>query len=217
MLLSYHRHNDELLSVFDASAAERSHPIRRYAIEIAPDSTRRLARRSTPPACRRAASSSRARRSGVCTAIACSTSTADEPILIPDGERYKQLATVGQIYDALIRAGADRLSTIIAVGGGVTGDIAGFAAATLLRGIPVVQVPTTLLAQVDSSVGGKVGVNHAAGQESHWRVPSTSRRRDRSGAAGHASAAGVQGRPLRSREVRRHCQPAAVRADLRAI
>ncbi|MEN3338491.1 MAG: 3-dehydroquinate synthase [Acidobacteriota bacterium] len=90
--------------------------------------------------------------------------TADEPILIPDGERYKQLATVGRIYDALIRAGADRLSTIVAVGGGVTGDIAGFAAATYLRGIPVVQVPTTLLAQVDSSVGGKVGVNHALGK-----------------------------------------------------
>ena len=90
--------------------------------------------------------------------------TAEEPILIPDGERYKQLATVGRIYDALIRAGADRMSTIIAVGGGVTGDIAGFAAATYLRGIPVVQVPTTLLAQVDSSVGGKVGVNHALGK-----------------------------------------------------
>src|SRR3954465_3243552 len=90
--------------------------------------------------------------------------TAEEPILLPDGERYKQLATVGRIYDALIRAGADRMSTIVAVGGGVTGDIAGFAAATFLRGVPVVQVPTTLLAQVDSSVGGKVGVNHPLGK-----------------------------------------------------
>jgi 3-dehydroquinate synthase len=88
----------------------------------------------------------------------------EEPILLPDGERYKQLSTVGRIYDALIRASADRSSAIIAVGGGVVGDVAGFAAATYLRGIPVVQVPTTLLAQVDSAVGGKVGVNHAMGK-----------------------------------------------------
>jgi 3-dehydroquinate synthase len=88
----------------------------------------------------------------------------EEPILIPDGERYKQLATVGRIYDALIRANADRSSAIIAIGGGVVGDVAGFAAATYLRGIPVVQVPTTLLAQVDSAVGGKVGVNHPMGK-----------------------------------------------------
>jgi 3-dehydroquinate synthase len=90
--------------------------------------------------------------------------TAEEPILIPDGERHKHLATVGRIYDALIRANAGRSSTIIAIGGGVTGDVAGFAAATYLRGIPVVQVPTTLLAQVDSAVGGKVGVNHPMGK-----------------------------------------------------
>ena len=88
----------------------------------------------------------------------------DDPILIPDGERFKHLGTVGKIYDALIRAAADRACTIIAIGGGVTGDVAGFAAATYLRGVPVVQVPTTLLAQVDSSVGGKVGVNHPMGK-----------------------------------------------------
>lgn len=88
----------------------------------------------------------------------------EEPILIPDGERFKHLATVSRIYDALIRAAADRASTIVAVGGGVVGDIAGFAAATYLRGVPVVQVPTTLLAQVDSAIGGKVGVNHPLGK-----------------------------------------------------
>ena len=88
----------------------------------------------------------------------------DEPILIPDGERHKQLGTVARIFDALIRAGADRATTIVAVGGGVVGDVAGFAAATFLRGVPVVQVPTTLLAQVDSAIGGKVGVNHPLGK-----------------------------------------------------
>jgi 3-dehydroquinate synthase len=90
--------------------------------------------------------------------------SAEEPILIPDGERFKHVGTVGRIYDALIRAAADRASAIVAVGGGVVGDVAGFAAATYLRGVPVVQVPTTLLAQVDSAIGGKVGVNHSMGK-----------------------------------------------------
>jgi 3-dehydroquinate synthase len=90
--------------------------------------------------------------------------TTEAPILIPEGERYKQVTTVGRIYDALVKAGADRATTIVAVGGGVVGDVAGFAAATYLRGVPVVQVPTTLLAQVDSAIGGKVGVNHPLGK-----------------------------------------------------
>ena len=92
------------------------------------------------------------------------SATAEDPILVPDGERFKTLATVGRIYDALIKAQADRGCLIIAIGGGVVGDVAGFAAATFLRGVPVVQVPTTLLAQVDSAIGGKTGVNHAAGK-----------------------------------------------------
>jgi 3-dehydroquinate synthase len=91
-------------------------------------------------------------------------SGADEPILISDGERFKTLQTVGRIYDALVRSNADRATALIAVGGGVVGDVAGFAAATYLRGVPVVQVPTTLLAQVDSAIGGKVGVNHQLGK-----------------------------------------------------
>lgn len=85
-------------------------------------------------------------------------------IEIPDGEEYKNLETLKLIYDRLIDIGLDRGGFIVALGGGVVGDIAGYAAATYLRGIPFVQVPTTLLAQVDSSVGGKTGVNHEKGK-----------------------------------------------------
>src|SRR5262245_55072332 len=82
------------------------------------------------------------------------------PILVEDGERYKNLNTVARVFDALVKAQADRSTVIVAVGGGVIGDLVGFSAATYLRGLPVVHVPTTLLAQVDSAIGGKTGVNH---------------------------------------------------------
>ncbi len=85
-------------------------------------------------------------------------------ISLPDGEAYKNLETVEDILDTLVDNGANRDTTVIALGGGVVGDIAGFAAACYMRGVDFMQVPTTLLAQVDSSVGGKTGVNHACGK-----------------------------------------------------
>ncbi len=92
--------------------------------------------------------------------------------ILPDGEEYKTLASAEKIYEALLSAKCDRKSAIIALGGGVIGDIAGFVASTYMRGIDFIQVPTTLLAQVDSSVGGKTGVNHALGKNmigSFWQ------------------------------------------------
>jgi 3-dehydroquinate synthase len=81
-------------------------------------------------------------------------------VMIPDGERAKTLATVSRLLDRMVGLKLTRQSTVIALGGGVVGDVAGFVASIYMRGIPVVHVPTTLLAQVDSSIGGKTGVNH---------------------------------------------------------
>jgi 3-dehydroquinate synthase len=85
-------------------------------------------------------------------------------VILPDGERYKDLATWNRIFDALLAHRFGRDCTLVALGGGVIGDMAGFAAACYQRGVAFIQVPTTLLAQVDSSVGGKTGVNHPAGK-----------------------------------------------------
>jgi 3-dehydroquinate synthase len=86
------------------------------------------------------------------------------PILIPDGERAKALGTIARIYDALTARRLDRSAVVVALGGGVVGDVAGFAAATYLRGLRLVQVPTSLVAQIDSAIGGKVGVNLPTGK-----------------------------------------------------
>ena len=85
-------------------------------------------------------------------------------IVLPDGERHKTLDVLNTIFTALLAHRCDRKTTLIALGGGVVGDMAGFAAACYQRGVPFVQIPTTLLAQVDSSVGGKTGVNHELGK-----------------------------------------------------
>jgi len=86
------------------------------------------------------------------------------PIILPDGEEHKNWQTLNLIFDALLENRCERSTPVIALGGGVVGDLAGFAAATYLRGVPFIQFPTTLLAQVDSSVGGKTGINHPLGK-----------------------------------------------------
>ena len=85
-------------------------------------------------------------------------------VVLPDGEEHKDWPTLNRIFDALLQHGCDRKTVIFALGGGVVGDMAGFAAASYMRGVPFVQVPTTLLAQVDSSVGGKTAINHPLGK-----------------------------------------------------
>lgn len=92
------------------------------------------------------------------TGFACTT------VLLPDGERAKSMTWLGKILDELVAKRFERRDAILALGGGVVGDVAGFAAASYLRGVPFLQVPTTLVAQVDSSVGGKTGVNHPLGK-----------------------------------------------------
>ena len=87
-----------------------------------------------------------------------------ESVVLRDGEAFKTLDAVTSILDRLVATGASRDTTVVALGGGVVGDIAGFAAACYMRGVDFIQVPTTLLAQVDSSVGGKTGVNHPQGK-----------------------------------------------------
>ncbi len=85
-------------------------------------------------------------------------------VLLPDGEQHKQWPTLQKIFDHLLDQGCDRRTVLFALGGGVVGDMTGFAAASYMRGVPYVQVPTTLLAQVDSSVGGKTAINHPRGK-----------------------------------------------------
>ena len=162
---------------------------------------------------RAARSSSAAPRCGACTARRSrARCRGPECILIPDGEKAKTLQTASRVYDALVTAQADRGAGIVAIGGGVIGDTAGFAAATYLRGIRVAHVPTTLLAQVDSAVGGKVGVNHALGKNLIGAFHQPQAGRHRPARAHDAAAARVPRGPLRGGEVRHGVRRGAVRA-----
>jgi shikimate kinase/3-dehydroquinate synthase len=100
------------------------------------------------------------------TVVASLQEASFEPVAcqVPDGEAYKTLDTVRSLYDQFVAGGLDRYGAVLALGGGVIGDMAGFAAATYMRGVPLVQLPTTLLAMVDSSIGGKVAVDHPRGK-----------------------------------------------------
>jgi 3-dehydroquinate synthase len=139
-----------------------------YAVVCAPGALARagsLASRRGNPAGTFVLSSPRVwRHCGSAVAAKFPGSAGRNPILFDDGEARKNLSTVEGIARQLIRAGADRHATIVAVGGGVVGDVAGFAAATYLRGVRLVHIPTTLVAQVDSAIGGKTGVNLPEGK-----------------------------------------------------
>ena len=164
-MLSYHPVSQSLVCVLAAEQILVEVPPRPYRVEIGVGHLGRLASLLDAAGVGR-------RRIVVSTPVvwklhgeAVSTALPDAPVIhIPDGERHKHLQNVSRIYDALVKHQTDRGATMVGVGGGVLGDVAGFAAATYLRGIDMVHVPTTLLAQVDSAIGGKVGVNHPLGK-----------------------------------------------------
>jgi len=99
-----------------------------------------------------------------------------QQVVLPDGEQFKSTETLNQVYEALLTHHFDRRCTLLALGGGVIGDMTGYAAASYQRGVNFVQIPTTLLAQVDSSVGGKTAVNHPLGKNMIHKVRIYSRR-----------------------------------------
>ncbi|WP_206081120.1 3-dehydroquinate synthase [Marinobacter orientalis] len=98
------------------------------------------------------------------SARACFPGKQVDTVVLPDGEKYKDWQTLNRIFDGLLEKRHSRKTTLVALGGGVVGDMAGFAAASYQRGVPFIQMPTTLLSQVDSSVGGKTGINHPLGK-----------------------------------------------------
>ena len=136
---------------------------------------------------------------------------ADEaPVIVNDGEKAKTMATLGKVHDALVTRGVDRKAVLVVVGGGVIGDLAGFAAASYLRGIRLVHVPTTVVAQTDSAIGGKVGVNHRLGKNLLGAFHQPALVAVDPCGTRHAQPAGTQGGAVRSGQVRRDRVGAAV-------
>ena len=125
-------------------------------------------------------------------------------ITIPAGEQSKTLEQAGAICEQMIAAGLDRQSFVIGLGGGVIGDISGFVAAIFHRGIPHVQIPTTLLAMVDSSIGGKTGVDTRAGKKSYRRDSSSLRRDRRRRCSKNIAATRIQSGLRRDHQARDH-------------
>ena len=136
-----------------------------------------------------------------------------ETITFAAGERSKTRDSWARLTDKLMERGFGRDSGMIALGGGVTGDLAGFVAATYMRGVPYLQVPTTLLAMLDASVGGKTGVDTAAGQEPGWSLSSARGGDCRSASAGDPPRPGLSRRPGGGGEARPHRGPGLFRVD----
>ena len=134
-------------------------------------------------------------------------------ILLPDGEAHKTWPTLQTIFDGMLAARCDRGTTVFALGGGVIGDIAGFAAACYMRGVAYVQVPTTLLAQVDSSVGGKTGINHPLGKNMIGAFHQPVAVIADVDVARHAAAARTRRRARRGHQVRRRRRRRLPRLD----
>ncbi len=134
-------------------------------------------------------------------------------VVLPDGEAHKNWETLNQIFDALLNARADRKTTLIALGGGVIGDMTGFAAACYMRGVPFIQVPTTLLSQVDSSVGGKTGINHPLGKNMIGAFYQPQAVIADIGALRTLPPRETGGRHRRSNQDRRHCGRGFFRLD----
>ena len=127
-----------------------------------------------------------------------------------DGEPAKRLATLEKLAEKLVKPGADRGVVLIALGGGVVGDVTGFLASIYMRGVDVIQAPTTVLAQVDAAIGGKTGVNLRVRQEPARHVPSAACRAHRSRRAGDAAFPRISRRPLRVAQMRNHRRCGAV-------